>query len=494
MTETNDWCRLAGLNRPVLADIKPSARNNVYVRLIATLLERGEPMTLAQVAERFEQVGWAPKDTALRSLQRCKPARAPVHRDGDLYALNPHDSDLSLHGFMLGLRPPRVIRPPRVTPEPEPLPDDSVPLTSEELDEAWKDRSLYSVSNRRTAMAILEADGHPQAPGAVVAALNRRTTWHKLTADQPQFCRRNSPIMVLPDGRWTLRPTAEPDRRKVRALVRKLLATRRRDPRPTEEEREAARRRYAQERWVSARRLSRLHRVVLRALPVDQPLGVAIKDLRSGAVETFWPADYPALIKRLNDFDLIAGEQIYATLRALNMTPGERRLIDLAPPQKQMRVGQRVLKITTPKLIFGSCGIVRPFGDEKATLRRLAAGQRSGLTRLAKDVEHLALYEEYSRLQRTVSLQQGQWKYPLLAKWVHADERGLLTLMKTALEADGLLEIVRVSAVQLGETWERAELVHVLQVDQFKRVLIDESRREVHRLLVQRARLGPTIS
>lgn len=486
MTETNDWCRLAGLNRPVLADITPSAEKNVYRRLIAVLLERGAPMTLEAVAARFDDVGWAPKDKALRSLKRCKPARAPVYRDGDLYAIDPHDDEMWLVGSFLGLQSPRVAP----APEPAPLPDDSVPLTPEELDEAWRDESLHSLSSRRVALAVLDADGYPQPPGAVVAAASRRARFHRLAADEPQICRSNSPIMQTLDGQWALRPTAEPHLRKVRAIVREQIAKRRRYAGPTDEEIAENRQRHERARWAASRRMSRLRRCVLRALPPGRPLGIALKDLSSGEVEVAFPDDYPSLVERLKGFDLIAGEQIRATLRALGFEWGERRLADMSPPQKTMKIGRRTVKIDTVKLIRDSCDITRAFGDEKATRRRLKAGERAGLTRLAKDVEHLAIYEEYSRLHGAVSVRDGNWMYVLRAKWVHRHEPGLRALMKTAVEAGGLLEIVRVSAARSDEAWAGAELVTVLQVDRFEWVLLDASEREVEPLTIQRARLA----
>ena len=46
---------------------------NYYSLLIVVLLERGEPVTLREAAQRFEEAGVAPAAQALASLQRCKP-------------------------------------------------------------------------------------------------------------------------------------------------------------------------------------------------------------------------------------------------------------------------------------------------------------------------------------------------------------------------------------------------------------------------------------
>jgi hypothetical protein len=85
--------RVLWLARHRLAD-RPSPRCAITPRptttplLIVALLEHGGPMTLTQVAARFEVAGIASAEDALRALQRCQPARPPIYRDGDQYALD----------------------------------------------------------------------------------------------------------------------------------------------------------------------------------------------------------------------------------------------------------------------------------------------------------------------------------------------------------------------------------------------------------------------
>src|SRR5690606_35838692 len=104
------------------------------------LLERGGPMTLEDVAARFAEAGVAATaGEALASLKRCKPARAPIYRDGDLYALDPYDDEVGFWLFRLGLRPPRVA-PLRIVARAEgPLPSADAPVTVAALDEAWRE-------------------------------------------------------------------------------------------------------------------------------------------------------------------------------------------------------------------------------------------------------------------------------------------------------------------------------------------------------------------
>src|SRR5262249_2904006 len=105
-----DWCQTLGIERPKLEAVGNHREANTFALLLIALLERGGPMTLSEVAARFEGAGIAERANALLSLQRCKPGRPPVYREGDLYHLDPHDDELDLWVFRLGLRPPKVAR------------------------------------------------------------------------------------------------------------------------------------------------------------------------------------------------------------------------------------------------------------------------------------------------------------------------------------------------------------------------------------------------
>ena len=130
MTSTaNPYCEALGIEVPNLEGAKESRDANYYSLLIVVLLERGEPVTLPEVAQRFEEAGVAPAASALASLKRCKPGRSPIYRDGELYALDPHDAEAGLWAFRLGLRPPKAAALRVVRPDPGPLPSVDAALT-----------------------------------------------------------------------------------------------------------------------------------------------------------------------------------------------------------------------------------------------------------------------------------------------------------------------------------------------------------------------------
>ena len=76
---TNPYCERLGIAVPSLAAVRAHPEANTYTLLIVALLQRGQPMTLAEVALDFEAAGIVEHaDDAYFSLSRCRPARAPV--------------------------------------------------------------------------------------------------------------------------------------------------------------------------------------------------------------------------------------------------------------------------------------------------------------------------------------------------------------------------------------------------------------------------------
>src|SRR5256885_948672 len=119
---------------PILDDLVFHCQQAVEKAMKAFLSWHDEPFgkthnleTLGEGAKRFEEGGVAPADLALNSLKRCKPGRPPIYRDGDLYALDPHDAETDLWAFRLGLRPPKTAALPAVRHDPGTLPSPDQP-------------------------------------------------------------------------------------------------------------------------------------------------------------------------------------------------------------------------------------------------------------------------------------------------------------------------------------------------------------------------------
>jgi len=495
---TNKYCDTLGIDEPVLERVKDGADANTYSLFIVTLLERGEPMTLHDVAERFAAAGVAPFEQALRSLRRCRPGRAPVYRDGDRYALDPHDDELDLWAFRLGLRPPKMPSLSVVRADPEPLPGLHQPLGVAELDEAWRDAGLNSWSAYRLVLAVLDAHGRAMTPEDVVEFVGARSRWHILSRDSKKFRVRNSKVRVDVDGRWeigndqdALRSARKAVRDRVR-MIRRATA-----PRLDPVMMKAIGKAHERRRAAHATRLAALRRLLVHAFPAKAPEAVVLLDVARRDIATYLESELATARERIAEYDFIAAVDVRKLLRLLGVDPGERRLAELGPPRKSTVLNKRgrTLKITTPLLIQGSCGIARPFGDGKKLATYLREGRTTRLRRrLEADAKSLFALYEYGRLHGAVRLRWGFLDEMIPAPWLHRDEPSFHDLKRRAQERGEALEVVTGAAPGWADPWARARRCQVAQdAGGYRLLLIDEEGFAVDDHDVQIARLAAAI-
>lgn len=492
---TNAWCEKLGINPPSIESVATHREANTFALLLVALLERGEPMTLLEVATRFENVGIAYRERALLSLQRCKPGRPPVYREGDLYHLDPHDDELDLWVFRLGLRPPKVAPAARVAPAPSPLPGPEVVLSEAELDLALKDSGLSSWSAQRLVLAVLDAHGGPLEPQKVVEAVAARTRWHPLRADSARFNRRGSAIEVLADGRWAIATDADQFLRQARIAIRDRVATARRHEavRGDPSEFEQRRVEWEQRRALRGAELARLSRALVVAFPAAKPQAAALLDIGRHEIETFVGDELARLRSLLGAYDILGAMDVRALLRALGFDPGARRLAELGAPQKtkQLNKSGRTLKITPALLVQGSCGISRPFGEAPKLAEYITKGDETKLRRrLEADVKSLHALYEYGRLHGAVRLRWGFLDEFIPAPWVDRDEPTLYNLAESAHAMKVPLEVVVGSAPGWAEPWSRVRRAFVQKAPgSWQASLVDENGYQIDESEVQRARL-----
>jgi hypothetical protein len=488
------WSEILGITTPELEKVKGHSEANTYVLLLVALLERGAPMTLEEVAGRFEAAGVEASGQALGSLKRCKPARPPVYRVGDRYCLDPYDEDLSLWVFRLGLRPPKVAAAPRPRTEPPPLPGPEVALSRAELDQGWRDASLRSWSAKRLTLAVLDANGGPMTPREVVDAVGSRTRWHSLSLDCGiAFQRKNSTVDVLPDGRWAIGARAGRDLEATRKALRKRIEGSRQHPAPMDPEDLARRQRAAaRQRAERARALAGLKRALLYAYPAVQPAGVALLDVGAATISTFIGQELQGLGEALAAYDLIAAMEVRALLEGLGLDFDRWRLHELVPHQKTARLasGRRVT-LSLPHLIQSCCGISDAFGDEEKLGRWLAEGKEGyARRRLTGSASALGALYHYGRLQRALRPRPGGTGERIPIAWSDRDEPGLGELKRAALQRGLPLEVVLGPAPALDAPWAAARRVNVVTGPRgWHTWLLDEERRDVEDGDVQRARL-----
>jgi hypothetical protein len=497
-TTSNTYCATLGISPPRIEEAKSSRDANYYSLLIIALLERGSPMTLEEAAARFAGAGVTSNaDEALAALKRCKPARAPIYRDGDSYALDPHDDEVDFWLFRLGLRPARSAPLQAVPSASAPLPSTAQPLTAADLDEAWREGVPNSWSAQRVAVAVLDAHQSPMSSDDVIAFVSARSRWSPLRSESAQFWRSGA-IVVREDGVWQLDRTHEVVR-SAREAVRNRVSDiwRWAATRPDTVALEAHRQRIERDRTAHARELAAMRRVLVHAFPATRPRAVALVDVGAREVTTFLGDEIRPALRRLSEYDIIGAVSVRALLRELGVDPGERRLAELGPPQKTLQLNRRgrTLRITTALLVQGSCGISRPFGDEPTMREYLRSRAHTKLRRrLEADAKSLYALYQYGRLHACVRLRWGFLDEMLPAPWVHRNESTLYHLLKEAHERRLALEVVVGSAPGWADPWARARRA-VVATDAWHSpsLLADEQGYEIPRADVQLARLlaGP---
>jgi hypothetical protein len=256
---------------------------------------------------------------------------------------------------------------------------------------------------------------------------------------------------------------------------------------------EANRQRIKRERNAHARQLAAMPRVLVHPFPERRPQAFALVDVARREVSTFIGDEIAGALDRLNDYEIIGAVDVRALLRVLGVDPGGRRLADLSPPQKTRQLNRRgrTLTITTALLVQGSCGISRPFGNERTMREYLRSGADTKFRRrLEADAKSLYALYQYGRLHGCVRLRWGFLDEMLPAPWVHRDESTLYHLLKEAHERGVPLEVVAGSAPAWADPWSRVQRAYVATDAWYSpSLVVDEQGYEIPRADVQLARL-----
>ena len=113
-------------------------------------------------------------------------------------------------------------------------------------------------------------------------------------------------------------------------------------------------------------------------------------------------------------------------------------------------------------LIRDSCGISRPFGDQKKLREYLRQGKTTQLRRrLEADAKSLFALCQYGRLHGAVRLRWGFLDEMFRVPWVHRDELRLHDLMRQASKQGQAIEAVIGSTPGWTKPWARAKVYQI---------------------------------
>jgi hypothetical protein len=497
--DQNRYCERLGIAVPRVEDVVERGTAKLFHLMVVALLERGASMTLDEIAERLEAAGVvAPTGNVAYSLQKAWHGMEPVHRDATgRFGLNLDAFDLRAIVHTTGLLDEGVEPPPPV-PTP-PLPGDEVPLSAEEIDAAFRDRSVTSLSWIRQAAAVLDAQQTP------MTAQEIETFLAGLTTHRDKLGPRNGPgksdlFFVGADGQLASNPAAPglfAMRRAIRSLSQPVFVQR--AQRAEQRKRIAVRR---AELDVEARRDAEIarayRRAVVRVLPsAEDPRAAAVLDVAERSIRTFIGREVTELPAVLEQFDVIAGLYIRDTLLALGLDADRFRIVDLKPPKKSHRLNRagRTLQITPELLIAGTTGISRPLGEPEKVARYLAEGDRPKLTRrLESDVKALHAFYQHGVLHGSVRLRWGFIDEILATEWALPGEASLYQQLTAAGESGTAVDLIVGAVPGWADPWSRAQRVHVVEV-RFQDVLVAKGEGHaafpIARDEIQAVRLAP---
>ena len=494
----NRYCERLGIAVPRVEDVAEPGTAKLFHLMVVALLELGAPMTLDEIAERLVAAGVvAHTGDVAYSLQKAWHGMEPVYRDGaGRFGLDLDARELRFLVHTLGLG--QRAEPPPAAPT-LPVPGDDVPLSAEEIDAAFRDRWVTSLSWIRQAAAVLDARQTPMTAEEIEAFLAG------LTNHRAKLGPRNGPgtsdlFLIDETGRFT-RNLAAPGLFAMRRAIRKLS-----HPVLVERAQRAAREKHwavrraeldAEERR-DAQIARGLRRAVVRVLPSDEdPAAAAVLDVDQRSIRTFIGRELTELAGVLEGFDVLAGLYIRDTLLALGLDADRFRVVDLKPPKKSRRLNRagRTLEITPELLIAGTTGISHPFGEPEKVARYLSEGDHPKLERrLESDVKALHAFYQYGVLHGTVRLRWGFIDESLATEWALPGEVSLYQQLKAAGESGAAVELVVGAAPGWTDPWSRAQRVRVVAV-RFHDVLVaeDEGRTAfpLARDEIQAIRLAP---
>lgn len=471
----NIYCQVLGIEVPSLAKVKDHREAITYSLLLVALLEAGEPQTLEQVAERFAAAGVAPYDRALKSLKRCRPGRPPVHRNGDLYALDPHNDELDLWAFRLGLRPPKVQRPapePEIEAEPKPLPGPEVPVTLEELEEAFAAASLPGWSDQRLAILLMEASGETLDRQRAAELLSRWVSTH----GRFSWWRRwtNGAVLENEDGQWFWNDRQSSQVIKARKALRQRLAKVRQGParqRPSAAEWAAMTAENETRDAAERQELESLRRCLLFAFPHRDPGAVLRLDVASREMRCFMARDFADAKADIESYDWIGALEVFALVDTLHLEVGARHLADLGPPQKTLAVYEtgKPLQLSAELMIRSCSNLSQPLGDEKRMRQFLREGKEAHLrNQMVKAMTGLFTLYTYCKTHGTARIRRGHVDERLRVPWVHHVEETLHKLKARAFEQGLEIEVDIGPHASLTKPWRHTARLAVAQLGRWR--------------------------
>lgn len=220
----NAYCEHLQVSPPSLLGLAATGNPNYLDILVATLLERGGPMSLDEVVAAVAPRTTGTPERVRASLQKAWAGRAPVVKDSEgRFTLDLESRHMLRILVRLGLKAPAS--PPPGPPEFVP-PAADVPLTLDDLKACFWRGCPSGISDARMAAAVLDVIDRPMSPIEIAELVG---SWSGERVRPPELSRYQSKASLVgwgDEAKLQLERSRTGELQSMRRKVRELAAPR----------------------------------------------------------------------------------------------------------------------------------------------------------------------------------------------------------------------------------------------------------------------------
>jgi hypothetical protein len=350
-------------------------------------------------------------------------------------------------------------------------PPETVPLSEEEVDAAFRDRTLSTHSSIRRAAAILEASGGGPLSLEEISRRLVALSGRGAAIDERAIALWQSDLVaVRPAGMLQLN-VSSPDLSGLRRDIRRMASTRLRHQ--AEADRARAWRAVHQAKRAEERRREfdearRARRALVHVVMVDGvPRAAAVIEVGTREQRLFIGEQVADLPDHLTAFDFLAGVDIRPSLRSVGVDPDRWWLAELRPIQRTFRPGDRqAVAVSLPAVVHATAGRRRVPGDPGVWQRLFRARSTTRLVaRLEEEAQALFALYEYGALHGGVRVRRRARERLLPVAWSLRGDPDFASLVRASIRHWVPVEVVVGPSTGLDDPWPSAITATVVERD-----------------------------
>jgi len=474
MDSDNRYCRRLGIPLPDL-DAALTKPDLTLTHLLAlALLEAGGPLALEAIAERLARLALPTRLAAAglpASLRKAWHGQPPVVRDpvdGRFYLDLLRHHDLRYLAYLANLVGATATP---AGPADFRQPPDTVPLSAEEVDAAFRDRALYTYSSIRRAAAILDTSGGGPLSLAEISHRLVALGGRGASIDERAITHWQSDLVATgPDGLLHLKVSSL-DVPGLRRDIRRMASARLRQRAEADRARawraqHQARRTEDERRDVEEARRAR--RALVHVVTVDGlPCAAAVIEVGTREQRLFIGGRLADLPDHLSAFDFLAGVDIRPSLRSVGVDPDRWWLAELRPTQRTFRPADgSAVAVSLPVVVQATTGRRKVPAEAGVWPSLLDARSTTRLAaRLGEEAQALFALYEYGALHGGVRARRRPSERLLPVAWSLRGDSDFASAVSASIRQWVPVEMVIGSPADLADPWPAAITVTIVEQD-----------------------------